>query len=77
MRLLKNCFERPLWIFWGTHLGEANGPRQWANRKLFDPPEAGAAGGEFLRFSEQVHRWVKKSIGTSEKEFFKGLVILI
>jgi len=38
---LKNSFERPSWTFWGTHPGEANGPHvQWANRKLFDPPEA-------------------------------------
>jgi len=35
-RALHNPFERRLWAFWGTHPGEVNGPRQWANRKLFE-----------------------------------------
>jgi hypothetical protein len=34
--LLHNPFERPSWAFWGTHQGEANGPPQRANRKLFE-----------------------------------------
>jgi hypothetical protein len=32
-RPLHNLSEGPLWTFWGTHPGEANGP---ANPKLFE-----------------------------------------
>ena len=35
-RALHNPFERPLCAFWGTHPGEANDPRQWANPELFE-----------------------------------------
>jgi hypothetical protein len=36
MRPLHNSFERQSLTFWGTHPGAANGPRQWANPKLFE-----------------------------------------
>jgi hypothetical protein len=45
MRALHNLFERPLYAFWGTHPGEANGPRQWANPELFE-----ALGPSFERY---------------------------
>jgi hypothetical protein len=33
-----------------------------------------AAGGEFLRFTEQAHGWVKKFMRSSEKGLSKGLL---
>jgi hypothetical protein len=63
--------------FLGTHPGDANGPLQWANHKLFDPPKllpyGNNEGGEFLGFSEQARRWVKKSVQRREKGLCKGL----
>jgi hypothetical protein len=40
-RALQNLEKRQLWGFWGTHQGEANGPPQWANRKLFEAVRPG------------------------------------
>jgi len=35
-RPLQNSFERLLWAFWGTHRAAVSGPREWANRELFE-----------------------------------------
>jgi len=50
--------------------GEANDPHLWANRKLFDPPEAES----FCDLVSKHLGWVKKLIRTSEKGVCKGLM---
>jgi hypothetical protein len=85
-RPLHNSFERQLLTFWGTHPGEANGPRQWANPKLFkalgpsmsakvapDGLNRGTTLRSVLGFGEQARAWVKKFILRSEKGLCKGL----
>jgi hypothetical protein len=36
IRPLHNSLETPSCAFWGTHLDEVNGPRQWVNPALFE-----------------------------------------
>ena len=36
LRPLHDSFERSLWAFWGTHPAAVSGPREWANRELFE-----------------------------------------
>jgi len=60
-------------LFFGTHPGEVNGPRQWANPRLFEALGPGmnvkvAPDGlnrvtslrSVLGFSERAHGWVKR-----------------
>ena len=67
-------------LFGATHPGEANGPRQWANPKLFEAVGPSMSAGftplrSVLGFSEQARRWVKKFIQKSEEGLCKGLTV--